>query len=99
MNKIKFINHKISFVLLGLLIPLFSFADSDDVVCKAYASKDRLPVNELQKKLVNQGYVILEFDYEHNCYEMEVVEPKGKKAKIYFDAKTGAQVERKADLF
>lgn len=85
--------------LAFLLAPVFALADSDDVACKKYPSKDRMPINDLQKKLVNQGYIILEFDYENNCYELEVVEPKGKQAKIYLDAKTAAQVERKADLF
>lgn len=90
---------KIILALAFLLAPVAALADSDDIVCKKYSSKDRMPVNDLQKKLVNQGYIILEFDYENNCYELEVVEPKGKKAKIYLDAKTAAQVERKADLF
>lgn len=82
-----------------LALPFFALADSDDVICKSYKSKDRMSVNKLQQKLVNSGYVILEFDYENNCYEFEVVEPSGKKAKIHLDAKTGAQVSRKADLF
>ncbi|MDO5686643.1 MAG: PepSY domain-containing protein [Neisseria sp.] len=62
--------------------------------CQYYPQNERMSVLQVQKDLLNQGYTIREFDYDNNCYEVEVRDQNGKRSEIYLDAKTGKEVER-----
>lgn len=83
----------------ALLLPVVSFADSDDFFCPQYPKNQRMDARQLQQKLLQAGHLILEFEYDNHCYEVEVLEPNNQKATLSLDAKTGATLHRQSDLF
>lgn len=61
--------------------------------CPNYPPAERMGVHKIQRQLLNQGYVIREFDYERNCYEAKVMDKDGQRSKLYLDAKSGKVTE------
>lgn len=72
-----------------------SASASDKVRCTHYPEHERMNVRTLQQKLLNEGYVIREFDYDLNCFKVKVRDESGQKIKLYLDAKSGKEVSRR----
>ena len=52
-----------------------------------------MPEAEAKAKIEAQGYKIRKFKVDGNCYEIYGQNKDGKKAEVYFDAKTLAVVK------
>lgn len=56
--------------------------------CPKYPKGDWMPQEEARSKIEAMGYKIDKFKIDGNCYEIYGVNREGKKAEVYFDAKT-----------
>jgi hypothetical protein len=61
--------------------------------CPKYPKAEWMPESEAKAKIEAQGYKIRKFKIDGNCYEIYGENKEGKKAEVYFDAKTLAVVK------
>ncbi len=61
--------------------------------CPKYPKADWMKPEEAKAKIEAQGYKIRKFKVDGNCYEIYGHTKEGKKAEVYFDAKTLAVVK------
>ena len=61
--------------------------------CPKYPKSEWMKPDEAKAKIEAQGYKIRKFKVDGNCYEIYGHTKEGKKAEIYFDAKTLAIVK------
>ena len=69
-------------------VALFSAAAFAKADCKAYPKTEWMKEAEAKAKIEAQGYTISKFKVDSNCYEIYGKNKEGKKAEIYYDAKT-----------
>ncbi len=86
------------------LIPcvLFSSVALAGADCPKYPQEEWMNVLDLQKKIVNEyGFIIKQFKIDDECYEIYGWERgedgKLRKIEVYFDARSGAIVEKELD--
>jgi len=73
-----------------LLVSGTAFAAAN---CPKYPKNEWMPEAEAKKKIEGMGYKIDKFKVSGNCYEIYGFNKEGKKAEVYFDAKTLAIVK------
>jgi hypothetical protein len=56
--------------------------------CPKYPKNEWMPQDEAKTKIEAMGYKIDKFKIDGNCYEIYGFNKEGKKAEVYFDAKT-----------
>lgn len=56
--------------------------------CPKYPKAEWMPQDQAKTKIEAMGYKIDKFKIDGNCYEIYGVNREGKKAEVYFDAKT-----------
>lgn len=56
--------------------------------CPKYPKSEWMPEKDAKAKIEAQGYKIRKFKIDGNCYEIYGTNKDGKKAEVYFDAKT-----------
>jgi hypothetical protein len=56
--------------------------------CPSYPKSEWMPEADAKAKIEAQGYVIGKFKVDGNCYEIYGTNKEGKRAEVYFDAKT-----------
>ena len=61
--------------------------------CPKYPKSEWMPPDEAKSKIEAMGYKIRKFKVDGNCYEIYGRTREGKKAEVYFDAKTLAVVK------
>lgn len=61
--------------------------------CPKYPKAEWMPQAEAKAKIEAMGYKISKFKIDGNCYEIYGHNKEGKKAEVYFDAKTLAVVK------
>ena len=61
--------------------------------CPAYPKAEWMKAEEAKAKIEAQGYKIRKFKVDGNCYEIYGWNKEGRKAEVYFDAKTLAIVK------
>ena len=62
--------------------------------CPAYPKAERMSEADAKAKIEGMGYQIKKFKVSDNCYEIYGRDKAGKKAEIYFDAKSLDIVKR-----
>ena len=62
--------------------------------CPAYPKDQWMPEADAKAKIAEMGYKVKSFEVTGNCYEMYGYDKDGKKAEVYFDAKTLAIVKK-----
>ena len=82
----------VSAVLVGVAATL-STAALAKADCKAYPKAEWMKPEDAKAKIEAQGYTISKFKVDGNCYEIYGVNKEGKKAEVYFDAKSLAVVK------
>jgi len=78
----------IAVVLLLACAPAFAAAN-----CLKYPKAEWMPEAQAKAKIESMGYKIRKFKVDGNCYEIYGHNKEGKKAEVYFDAKTLAVVK------
>lgn len=78
----------IALVLFIAGAPAFAGAN-----CTKYPKAEWTPQAEAKAKIESMGYKIRKFKIDGNCYEIYGHNKEGKKAEVYFDAKTLAVVK------
>jgi len=73
----------IALVLFLACAPAFAAAN-----CPKYPKAEWMPQADAKAKIESMGYKIDKFKIDGNCYEIYGVNKEGKKAEVYFDAKT-----------
>lgn len=66
-------------------IPATAWAKAD---CKANPKAEWMSEADAKAKLEAQGYKIVKFKVDGDCYEIYGTNKEGKKAEIYFDTKS-----------
>lgn len=56
--------------------------------CPQYPKNEWMAQDQAKAKIESMGYKIDKFKVDGNCYEIYGVNKEGKKAEVYFDAKT-----------
>lgn len=56
--------------------------------CPKYPKNEWMEQGEAKARIESMGYKIDKFKIDGNCYEIYGVNKEGKKAEVYFDAKT-----------
>jgi len=56
--------------------------------CPKYPKNEWMPQDQAKAKIESLGYKIDRFKVDGNCYEIYGLNKEGKKAEVYFDAKT-----------
>ena len=56
--------------------------------CPKYPKNEWMPQDQAKAKIESMGYKIDKFKIDGNCYEIYGFNKEGKKAEVYFDAKT-----------
>lgn len=56
--------------------------------CPQYPKAEWMPQDQAKAKIQSMGYKIDKFKVDGNCYEIYGQNKDGKKAEVYFDAKT-----------
>ena len=56
--------------------------------CPKYPKNEWMPQDEAKTRIEAMGYKIDKFKIDGNCYEIYGFNKEGKKAEVYFDAKT-----------
>lgn len=64
-----------------------------DVQCRAYPKSEWRSHNELNAKLVKDGWQIRRMEVTPTCYEVYGKDPQGKRVEAFFDVKTFERVE------
>ncbi|MYM40883.1 PepSY domain-containing protein [Duganella qianjiadongensis] len=82
-------------LLLPLLLAVYAGAASahGNVVCTKAPKSEWKSHEELQKKLVAEGWVIRRMEATNSCYEVYAKDPKGNRVEAFFDPVTFARVE------
>ncbi|WP_348696808.1 PepSY domain-containing protein [Duganella fentianensis] len=81
-------------VLAALLAVTANLASAHgNVVCTKAPKSEWKSHEELQKKLVAEGWVIRRMEATNSCYEVYAKDPKGKRVEAFFDPVTFARVE------
>lgn len=78
---------------LAILITLFSGVALAGANCPKYPKNEWMSQTDAKAKIAAQGYKIGKFKVDGNCYEIYGTNKDGKKAEVYFDAKTLAVVK------
>lgn len=73
-------------VLLALSVA--SSATFAGANCPKYPKNEWMPHDQAKSKIEAMGYKIDKFKVDGNCYEIYGFNKEGKKAEVYFDAKT-----------
>ena len=73
-----------------LLVSGTAFAGAN---CPKYPKNEWMSEADAKKKIEAMGYKIDKFKVDGNCYEIYGVNKDGKKAEVYFDAKSLAVVK------
>lgn len=73
---------------------LVSLALAAAASCPAYPKAEWMSEADAKAKIEAQGYQIKKFKVSGNCYEIYGHDKAGKKAEVYFDAKTLDVVKR-----
>jgi len=68
-----------------LIVSTGAFAGAN---CPKYPKSEWMPQPEARAKIEAQGYKVRKFKVDGNCYEIYGETKDGKKAEVYFDAKT-----------
>jgi hypothetical protein len=76
---------KIVVAIAASLIAGSAFASAN---CPKYPKKEWMAEKEAKAKIEAQGYKIKKFKVDGNCYEIYGTNKEGKRAEVYFDAKT-----------
>ena len=76
---------KSALILIMTMTAGAAFAKAD---CPKYEKSQWMPDAEAKSKIEAQGYKIDKFKIDGNCYEIYSTNKDGKKAEVYFDAKT-----------
>jgi len=61
--------------------------------CTKHSKVEWMPEADAKAKIESMGYKIRKFKIDGNCYEIYGHNKEGKKAEVYFDAKTLAVVK------
>ena len=61
--------------------------------CPKYPKGEWMPEAQAKAKIESMGYKVSKFKVDGNCYEIYGHNKEGKKAEVYFDAKTLAVVK------
>lgn len=56
--------------------------------CPKYEKNEWMSQTEARSKIEAQGYKVDKFKIDGNCYEIYGTNKEGKRAEVYFDAKT-----------
>ena len=56
--------------------------------CPKYPKAEWMPQDQAKAKIEAMGYKINKFKVDGNCYEIYGTNKEGKRAEVYFDAKT-----------
>ena len=70
---------------------ILSFASTTALAganCPKYPKNEWMPQDQAKAKIESLGYKIDKFKVDGNCYEIYGLNKEGKKAEVYFDAKT-----------
>ena len=78
-------------ILLALLLASSGALAAAD--CPKYPKAEWMPEAEAKAKIESMGYKVRKFKIDGNCYEIYGHNKEGKKAEVYFDAKTLAVVK------
>ena len=73
----------LALLLLLACAPAFAAAN-----CPKYPKAEWMPEADAKSKIEAMGYKISKFKVDGNCYEIYGHNKEGKKAEVYFDAKT-----------
>ena len=76
---------------LSLLLLTLSAASTTALAaanCPKYPKAEWMPQDQAKAKIEAMGYKISKFKVDGNCYEIYGLNKEGKKAEVYFDAKT-----------
>lgn len=76
---------RLATLLTLCLAPTAAFAGAN---CPKYPKNEWIPQAQARAKIESMGYKISKFKVDGNCYEIYGVNKEGKKAEVYFDAKT-----------
>ena len=76
---------KLAFAVSLFLAAGGAFARAD---CPKYPKGEWMSEGEAKAKIEAMGYKIDKFKIDGNCYEIYGLNKEGKKAEVYFDAKT-----------
>jgi hypothetical protein len=77
----------IRYVALGAFV-LSSAGAYASAKCPEYPKNEWMPQAQARAKIEAQGYKIRKFKVDGNCYEIYGTNKDGKRAEVYFDAKT-----------
>ncbi len=83
--------------LFALLIAGTSWTAFAGAQCSPHPENERIPPQQFQQQLRQQGYEIRRFKIDGNCYEIYGKNRQGQKVEIYFDTKTGQAVKTEID--
>lgn len=61
--------------------------------CPPYPKNEWMPQDQAKARIESMGYKIDKFKIDGNCYEIYGFNKEGKKAEVYFDAKTLAIIK------
>lgn len=78
---------------LALTLALAAGAASAAASCPKYPKSEWMSQAEARQKIEAEGYKISKFKVDGNCYEIYGTNKEGKRAEVYFDAKTLAVVK------
>lgn len=86
---------RLASIALPVLLAVCASAASahGNVVCTKAPKSEWKSHEELQKKLVAEGWVIRRMEATNSCYEVYAKDPKGKRVEAFFDPVTFARVE------
>jgi hypothetical protein len=78
---------------LGLAVLAPAAFASDDQACTTEPKVKWQTIEQLSSKLVEQGYKIMEIEFDDGCLEAEGVDKDGKKVELKLDPVTAAIVK------
>jgi len=76
---------KLAFLLTLSIASSTAFAGAN---CPKYPKAEWMPQDEARAKIEAMGYKINKFKVDGNCYEIYGTNKDGKRAEVYFDAKS-----------
>ena len=76
---------KLAILLTLCVTTSASFAAAN---CPKYPKAEWMPQDQAKAKIEAMGYKIGKFKIDGNCYEIYGTNKEGKRAEVYFDAKT-----------
>lgn len=75
-----------------MLVAGLAFAHGD-VQCPKYPKNEWKPQDQLQQKLVAEGWQVRRIETTKTCYEVYAKDAQGKKIEAFFDPKTFERVK------